>query len=73
MSEMELNTGMTGGMAEDTNSIDNRKDYLDSLADDYGVPRSNVYRLALMFGPDEDYDGLVCAVEEMAEQLYSYM
>ena len=42
----------------------NRKDYLNSLADESGVPRSTVYMLADMLGPNEDFDGLVCAVED---------
>ena len=41
-----------------------RKDYLNCLADDSGVPRSTVYMLADLLGPDEDFDGLVSAVED---------
>ena len=42
----------------------NRRDYLNTLADDSGVERSTVYMLADLLGPSEDFDGLVCAVED---------
>ena len=45
----------------------NRRDYLDNLADDFGVDRDTVYMLASMLGEPEDFDGLVCAVEGAAE------
>ena len=40
----------------------NRKEYLDSLAEEYGP---NVYLIAELYGPNEDFDGLVCALEDM--------
>lgn len=42
----------------------NRKDYLDSLAEEYG---DNVYALADLLGPSEDFDGLVTNCEDMVE------
>lgn len=42
-----------------------REDYLDSLADEYGVSRMVVYSLADMLGPSEDFDGLINALEDM--------
>lgn len=42
-----------------------RSDYLDSLADEYGVSKMLVYSLADMLGPNEDFDGLVNALEDM--------
>ena len=44
-----------------------RTDYLDSLADEYGVSKMLVYSLADMLGPNEDFDGLVNALEDMQE------
>lgn len=44
------------------NGYADRQDYLDSLAEDYG---DAVYALASMLGPEEDFDGLVVALEDM--------
>lgn len=44
------------------NGYDNRQDYLDSLAEEYG---DNVYFLADLLGPSEDFDGLVTSLEDM--------
>lgn len=46
-----------------------RRDYLASLADDMGVPLSTVHALADLFGPSEDFDGLVTALEDYADEL----
>jgi hypothetical protein len=46
----------------------NRRDYLENLADDYGVPFEVVDMLASVLGPSEDFDALVCEVEEYAFQ-----
>lgn len=45
----------------------NRKEYLGSLGEDFGVPVDIVYMLASLYGPTEDFDGLVTAVEDYAE------
>lgn len=42
----------------------NRKNYLRSLADEYCVPCEVVFALAAMLGPDEDFDGLIAALED---------
>lgn len=42
-----------------------RESYLNSLADEYGVSNMLVYSLADMLGPNEDFDGLVNALEDM--------
>lgn len=47
----------------------NRKDYLDCLAIDHDLPRSTVYMLADLLGPDEDFDGLICAVEDAESEI----
>ena len=49
------------------NGYENRREYLVSLAEDYGVPIDRVLVLAALLGPNEDFDGLVNAVEDMAD------
>ena len=48
---------------------ENRRDYLDSLADDFGIDKTTVYTLANLLGPNEDFDGLITALEDHAEGL----
>jgi hypothetical protein len=47
----------------------NRRDYLDTLAEEMGLDRATVYALAGVLGPSEDFDGLVTALEDAAEEL----
>lgn len=53
-------------------SYKNRRDYLESLAKEYGVSYMEVYGLASMLGENEDFDGLISALEdmEMYEEMY---
>jgi len=44
------------------NGFANRREYLEWLCEDY--PRDAVFALASMFGPSEDFDGLVTALED---------
>lgn len=44
-----------------------RQDYLDYLADDHGVNIQTVLSLAELLGEDEDFDGLVNAIEDLSE------
>ena len=46
------------------NGFASRIAYLQHLADNYGVPFDAVETLADLLGPDEDFDGLVIAVED---------
>jgi hypothetical protein len=41
-----------------------RDEYLNDLADDYGLPIHVVQAVANMLGPDEDFDGLISAMED---------
>ena len=41
----------------------NRNEYLKELAEKYGVPENDALALAELFGEEEDFDGLVTAVE----------
>ena len=49
------------------NGYDSRDDYLQSLADDLGIPLDAVLSLAEVLGPDEDFDGLVSSLEDAAD------
>lgn len=49
------------------NGYESRRDYLTQLAEDYGVELDTVLMLASMLGPNEDFDGLVSSMEDMAE------
>jgi len=42
-----------------------RRDYLDSLAEDYDIDRDTVYMMADVLGPTEDFDGLVSSLEDL--------
>jgi len=44
---------------------ESRREYLAMLADEYDVPLSLVRSLASVFGPSEDFDGLVTALEDI--------
>lgn len=47
------------------NGFDSRKEYLIDLADSYGLDQSIVFALADMLGVNEDFDGLVNALEDI--------
>lgn len=47
------------------NGYENRRDYLDSMAAEYGVDRESVYALASVLGKSEDFDGLIAELEDM--------
>lgn len=46
------------------NGYENRKEYLESLAEDYGLDYETVAMLASMLGASEDFDGLISALED---------
>ena len=46
------------------NGYTDRDYYLNCLSEDYGVSIENVYSLAEMLGENEDFDGLVCSLED---------
>ena len=46
------------------NGYTDRDDYLTCLSEDYGISIEDVYSLAEMLGEHEDFDGLVCALED---------
>ena len=46
------------------NGYTDRDDYLTCLSEDYEVSIEDVYSLADMLGENEDFDGLVSALED---------
>jgi hypothetical protein len=46
-----------------------RKEYLSGLAEDYGIPRSEVFMLASLLGESEDYDGLLSMLDDYSNDL----
>ena len=47
------------------NGYANRKEYLDEMAFEYGVDRGTVGVLADILGESEDFDGLICELEDI--------
>lgn len=52
------------------NGYENRREYLKSLASDYGVDESIVFSLASILGKEEDFDGLVTELEDISYMGY---
>lgn len=46
------------------NGYANRAEYLRSMSDEYGIDLATVHALANALGPQEDFDGLVVALED---------
>ena len=51
------------------NGYADRDDYLTCLSEDYGVPIESVFSLAEMLGKNEDFDGLVSALEDIESMM----
>ena len=54
----------TGNIYRDLADCDNRDEYLDSMADEYGISRQIVAALADLLGEEEDFDGLIEALKD---------
>jgi len=52
------------------NGYKNRDDYLQSLAEDYGLPLEFVYNLADLLGENEEWDALISALEDAEDMIY---
>ena len=52
------------------NGYDSRDDYLQCLADDYGVPLETVYSLAGTLGESEEWDALISILEDAEAMIY---
>lgn len=46
----------------------NRNHYLCSLAEEFGLDEEAVLTLASIFGPAEDFDGLVSSLKDMVSE-----
>lgn len=47
--------------------FNSRREYLESLAEEYGRDMDLVFVLASILGPNEDFDGLIVALEDDAD------
>ena len=52
------------------NGFTSRKEYLESLAEDYDMDYEDVEMLSATLGETEDFDGLVTALEDYCEGWY---
>jgi hypothetical protein len=48
--------------------FENRRAYLESLADDFGLDKSTVFAIASVLGRSEDFDGLVSELDDLSLQ-----
>lgn len=55
------------------NGYYNRADYLRCMSEDYCVPLDTVKVLADILGPNEDFDGLVNALENVENMEYLFV
>lgn len=53
------------------NGYTDREEYLSSLAEDYGLSLNIVQSIADIFGENEDFDGLVTALEDLDYDQFS--
>jgi hypothetical protein len=49
------------------NGYTNRNNYLNHLSEDYGIELGIVLELADLFGPEEDFDGLLEALDDYGD------
>ena len=47
------------------NGYENRKEYLHTLSEEYGIDKGTVFMLASMLGQSEDFDGLITSLEDL--------
>jgi len=47
---------------------ESRKDYLINLSEEYNMPQRDVFTLAGLLGPNEDFDGLINALEDYKDK-----
>jgi hypothetical protein len=45
---------------------ESRRDYLTSLADDFGIDEDTVFSIASILGSGEDFDGLITSLEDFS-------
>jgi len=54
------------------NGFANRRDYLENLALDYGIDKTEVFTIASLLGKDEDFDGLVSMLDDHANKTFNF-
>jgi hypothetical protein len=54
------------------NGFANRRDYLENLALDYGMDKTEVFTIASLLGKDEDFDGLVSMLDDHANKTFNF-
>ncbi len=54
------------------NGYANRRDYLENLALDYGMNKTEVFTIASLLGRDEDFDGLVSMLDDHANKTFNF-
>jgi hypothetical protein len=54
------------------NGFANRRDYLENLALDYGMNKTEVFTIASLLGKDEDFDGLVSMLDDHANKTFNF-
>jgi hypothetical protein len=62
-----MKTNSTNEEVYTSNGYKDRKDYLNSLADDRGIDRTSVDMIADMLGDSEDFDGLINALDDFED------
>jgi hypothetical protein len=60
---------MSSSSVYQENGFENRKDYLDHLAEEYEIEKEDVYQVAGMLGKNEDFDGLVTTLQDYSENI----
>ena len=53
-----------------TDSSKERREYLEEIADDFGVDAEIVFALADLLGPNEDHDGLISSLEDISDSIF---
>lgn len=48
------------------NGYADRKDYLKNISEEYGLEEELVFMIADLYGADEDFDGLVSTLQDIA-------
>jgi hypothetical protein len=49
--------------------FENRRAYLESLAEDFGIDKRTVFAVASVLGKSEDFDGLVSGLEDISNYI----
>lgn len=53
------------------NGFRNRKEYLENISQEYDCPIGTVLTLASLLGKEEDFDGLIVAMQDWQSGMYN--